>query len=70
MVPTHSSICYRVMNAHTHLTATLSARLVAVRVGALICLTATGAAGLVTPPTSGTRQISPAGKHVISLTAD
>lgn len=46
--------------AHAHLAAAFSARLVAVRVEALVCLTATGAAGLVTPPASGTRQIGSA----------
>lgn len=39
----------------SHLTPTLSARLVAVKIEALVRLTVTGAAGLVTPLASGTR---------------
>lgn len=42
-----------------HLAATLSARLVAIRIKTLVCLTVAGAAGLVTPPASGTRQVGP-----------
>lgn len=43
----------------SHLAPTFSTRLVAVKVEALVCLTVTGAAGLVTPPASGTRQVGP-----------
>lgn len=39
----------------SHLAPTLSARLVAVKVEALVGRTVTGATGLVTPPASGTR---------------
>lgn len=42
-----------------HLAATLSAGLVAIRIKTLVCLTVAGAAGLVTPPASGTRQVGP-----------
>lgn len=43
----------------SHLTPTLSARLVAVKIEALVRLTVTGAAGLVTPLASGTRKVCP-----------
>lgn len=48
-------VCY----SSSHLTATLSARLVAVKIEALVCLTVTGAAGLVTPLASGTWKVCP-----------
>lgn len=50
-------------SCRSHLAPTLSTRLVAVRVEALVCLTVTGAAGLVAPPASGTRQVGPVHKH-------
>lgn len=50
----------------THLTTTLSARLVAVRVKPSVCLTVTGATRLVTPPASGTWQVRPAETHPVS----
>lgn len=52
------------MKGRSHLAPTFSTRLVAVKVEALVCLTVTGAAGLVTPPASGTRQVSPGNIHI------
>lgn len=49
--------------ARSHLAATLSARLVAVKIEALVCLTVAGAAGLVTPLASGTREVCPVDTH-------
>ncbi len=53
-----------------HLAPTLSTRLVAVGVEALVRLTVTGAAGLVTPPASGTRQVGPVDINIINLPAE
>lgn len=47
----------------SHLTPTLSARLVAVKIEAPVCLTATGTAGLMTPLASGTGKVSPVDTH-------
>ena len=48
----------------SHLAPTLSARLVAVKVEALVSLTVTGAAGLVSPAASGTWEVGPVGAQV------
>lgn len=47
----------------THLTATLSTRLIAVGTKPPVCWTVTGAAGLVTPPTSRARQVRSVETH-------
>lgn len=47
-----------------HLAATFAAGLVAVEVEALLCLTVTGSARLVTPPASGTRQVGPGNRRI------
>lgn len=52
-----------VWDSGSHLTPTLSARLVAVKIEALVRLTVTGAAGLVTPLASGTRKVCPVDTH-------
>lgn len=58
-----AALLFRLCYGSSHLTATLSARLVAVKVEALVCLTVTGAAGLVTPLASGTRKVCPVDTH-------
>lgn len=54
-----TALLLRVWYSSSHLTPTLSARLVAVKIEALVRLAVTGAAGLVTPLTSGTRKVGP-----------
>lgn len=65
---TSNILTLRLGSQLAHLAAALPAGLVAVSIEAPVCLTVTGTTGLMSPPTPGTRQVSPKEGHIQSET--